>query len=826
MSKQVTKDYKIEQTNISKLILQNRGIVQDISELDYLKGSEVTTDRIQTTRGMFCDNIMFSLEIPKTELKAKSTGCPQIKDTKQYQDKYLPDLKQIFSDGISLKATTTVAVSKSESYGLKDPINNVLFRWKLALHDYKIESVETFTTKLLEVEKLGLNVYEIDLTIDLAGCLDYFEARQYLIKKGLAVTQQTRSGNNMVQFIEGPYRAKFYDKIIYNIECANQATSFGSNFGLNIDNARDEHLEMSLEEVGRSHGLTRLEITATVYTGVNLKVVQELTEQISRCLGFYNDQAFPVNRNPLKNYIKNYTDFIPYQVLIKTLHTYFVVWSVNLQTQRIQGTAVRREQIDQETGKFTQVTREDDAKKMDKILSNMFLNLPLILSIDIEAFKFHTHDKANSFFRIPVAKVGFKKPYVHTAILTKKAQFLKTNKPREYIEQFDSDKIKLMYQTKTSKKSLTNLPSRDSREIKDHEIRAILDDDTFSDFLEKLTVSYEQTITADMLHDWESYPPEHQRFMQSIGYQLAQCVETFRQYNDKLELINNKKDAVNDPAREAIKLVQKTKAIELDKKDPESIRLAIKQIVITYPRYSKTDRVSYYIIDTHEHVYITRTPYLQTCLNNETDCTTYEDKTADTTFVVKFRADGVKITSYFWAARDTRLVYARNKTTDETKPVDVTEDIKQAEELKEQVDSSRLVPTIINQATFNKFPTFETLEPSSEVIYKIRAVMVYTKKAKKPPADQKKPAEEEEEKQTTEDLTTYAIELQRGTENIGIFKQNKYLKDVIKLAELKDDKGKPLGYFVPVMFKIAERKYYPADKKGRINTIDVIAQLE
>ncbi len=104
--------------------------------------------------------------------------------------------------------------------------------------------------------------------------------------------------------------------------------------------------------------------------------------------------------------------------------------------------------------------------------------------------------------------------------------------------------------------------------------------------------------------------------------------------------------------------------------------------------------------------------------------------------------------------------------------------------------------------------------------------MVYTKKAKKPPADQKKPAEEEEEKQTTEDLTTYAIELQRGTENIGIFKQNKYLKDVIKLAELKDDKGKPLGYFVPVMFKIAERKYYPADKKGRINTIDVIAQLE
>ena len=98
--------------------------------------------------------------------------------------------------------------------------------------------------------------------------------------------------------------------------------------------------------------------------------------------------------------------------------------------------------------------------------------------------------------------------------------------------------------------------------------------------------------------------------------------------------------------------------------------------------------------------------------------------------------------------------------------------------------------------------------------------MVYTKKAKK------QETTPEEEKQAPEDLTTYAVELEKGGENIGIFKQNKYLKDVIKLAELKDGQGKPLGYFVPVMFKIAERKYYPADKKGRINTIDVIAQLE
>lgn len=202
MSKQVTKDYKIEQTNIAKLILQNAGIVEDISNLNYLAGASRMTERIQTSRGMFCDNIMFSLEIPKTELKEKSIGCPQIKDTKKYQDTYLPNLKTIFSDGISMKATTTVNKHKAKDYGIKDEINNTLFRWKLALHDYKIETVEIFTAKLLEVEKLGLNIYEIDLTVDLAGCLDHKEARSFLNKKNLDLTDQTKSGNNMVQFID------------------------------------------------------------------------------------------------------------------------------------------------------------------------------------------------------------------------------------------------------------------------------------------------------------------------------------------------------------------------------------------------------------------------------------------------------------------------------------------------------------------------------------------------------------------------------------------------------------------------------------------------
>ena len=113
----------------------------------------------------------------------------------------------------------------------------------------------------------------------------------------------------------------------------------------------------------------------------------------------------------------------------------------------------------------------------------MFLNLPLILSIDVSKLKFHTHDKENSFTMMPVSKIGFRKPYIHTGILTKKAQFLKTSKPKEYIEQFDSEKIKIMYQTKVSKKSITNLASRESREISPEEIRDILDDETFSNFL-------------------------------------------------------------------------------------------------------------------------------------------------------------------------------------------------------------------------------------------------------------------------------------------------------------------------------------------------------
>lgn len=49
MSKQVTKDYKIEQTNIAKLILQNAGIVEDISNLNYLAGASRMTERIQTS---------------------------------------------------------------------------------------------------------------------------------------------------------------------------------------------------------------------------------------------------------------------------------------------------------------------------------------------------------------------------------------------------------------------------------------------------------------------------------------------------------------------------------------------------------------------------------------------------------------------------------------------------------------------------------------------------------------------------------------------------------------------------------------------------------
>lgn len=406
---------------------------------------------------------------------------------------------------------------------------------------------------------------------------------------------------------------------------------------------------------------------------------------------------------------------------------------------------------------------------------------------------------------MPVSKIGFRKPYIHTAILTKKAQFLKTSKPKEYIEQFDSEKIKIMYQTKVSKKSITNLASRESREISPEEIRDILDDETFSNFLQTLTVSYDQTITADMLHDWSTYEDCYNLNNDAVGEYLKKCVKAFVDYNAQLNLINDKKNEINDQARQAIKLIQQTtKSKDLDKINPSTIRLALLNFVITTPKYDKTGKQTYYIIDKCNNLYKTSSSYLQACIRNETNCITYTDSTKDVTYLVKFRADGDKIATYFWGDKTNKLVYYGSKTDDQAEPIDIIEELKEAEILHEEIKQNTINPIVINQSAFNKFPLFDTLEPSTETIYKIIGIQTYTKKSKK-----------EEDK---DDLISYAVELQTS-ENIGIFRQNKFLKNIIKLAKSGD-------IYTSIMFKIIDRKYFPGDKKGKINTVEVINPVQ
>lgn len=256
----------------------------------------------------------------------------------------------------------------------------------------------------------------------------------------------------------------------------------------------------------------------------------------------------------------------------------------------------------------------------------MFINLPLILSIDLSDLKFHTHDKENSFETMPVKKIAFKKEYVHTGILTKKAQFLKTDKPKEYLQQFDTDKIRIMHQTKVSKKSITNLQSRGSHEVTTEQIREILDDETFSNFLDSLAVKYDQTVTGEMVADWASNTASQQLNQTTIGKYLAKCVQTFQEYNDKINLINDKKNQVNEPARKAIRIIQETsKPKELEKLTPQTVRIAIKCIILTSSKQHKTSSV--YVLDICDNLFITRDPYLCTCLRNETNCTQYADKT-------------------------------------------------------------------------------------------------------------------------------------------------------------------------------------------------------
>lgn len=161
-------------------------------------------------------------------------GKPLLRDCKFYQDKYLPILKEIFGT-CSIKAKTTVAQSKETEF-TKIIKTNKLFRWKLELNQMSVQ-VDTFLDLLKQLEaRTEFNVYEIDFTVDLSGCTDYEQMRDYLTSKGKNVQISRTVGNNMVQWIENNHRCKFYDKIVYNIECKNQNETFGTNFCLNIDN--------------------------------------------------------------------------------------------------------------------------------------------------------------------------------------------------------------------------------------------------------------------------------------------------------------------------------------------------------------------------------------------------------------------------------------------------------------------------------------------------------------------------------------------------------------------------------------------------------------
>jgi hypothetical protein len=172
---------------------------------------------------------------------------------------------------------------------------------------------------------------------------------------------------------------------------------------------------------------------------------------------------------------------------------------------------------------------------------------------------------------------------------------------------------------------------------------------------------------------------------------------------------------------------------------------------------------------------------------------------------VKFRPDNTKVAAYYWHADTNRLRYTNNKQEDKTNPIDVSEETKEAEELKELSDDLTCEITTIKQTQFNKFPSIDTLEPSDSTSYKISEVMAYTKKKK----DSEEPPE-----------VSYAIQLVSNGQTLGIYKQNKFVRDV--LAKSLDESGRMLK----IVFKIPEKKYYPGDKKGRLNTVEVITQRE
>lgn len=53
----------------------------------------------------------------------------------------------------------------------------------------------------------------------------------------------------------------------------------------------------------------------------------------------------------------------------------------------------------------------------------MFVKSCVLMFIDVSKFPMHTLDKNNNFEDVNVEQIVFEKPYKHTAILSRKAQF-------------------------------------------------------------------------------------------------------------------------------------------------------------------------------------------------------------------------------------------------------------------------------------------------------------------------------------------------------------------------------------------------------------------
>lgn len=928
----------IEQTNVSRLILQNAGIVQDISQLNYLNGHLGPVVKKASTRGMFCDNIMIFKEISNTEINRKTGGCPILNNPQKYQEMYLSTLKNIFGD-VSIKAKTVIKTSLQSQFKQNVADNNLLFRWKIALNQYQIRDKECglcvncqtedneeqinnedtqtinkclnpingmldFSNRLLQVEALDVNIYEIDLTRDLAGCANYDRIHEYLLNKfgeydGVSgLTKRKVCGQNMVQWIDGVYRCKFYDKIIYNIECKNQNSKYGCNFSYNIDNTNDLYLEHSLNEFGRDEGLTRLEITAKCSKGLGtqekaLQTLTELTNKVNDCFDMYLNEYFEVFKNPLQNYIKNYCDIIQHQLLIKTTNNYYVVWSYNKQTQRIQGTSSKLHRSSQnkhaitcntcvsclskngicEQLKLTKLYKIDDEQEQhlsDRILSNLFLNVPLILQIDLtHKLDFGTNNKNNVFDKHPVNKILFKLPYVHTGILSKKQQFMKTSKTSEYIEQFNNPKLIIMYQQINQKRNIDHLQSRKPHILTDEDIKEQTPEIT--EMLNKfngLTVKYDQTVNAEHLEDWDFSQEITERNIKLYGEYINDIVQLYKDKNELIEQQTAHKQTIKTIKEKTIKKIKHVNSIKgtqiitfiqsnrrqskhikkiMDNND--NLRIAIKWIVQAINKDFNTH--IYYVVDVMGNMFTIDDNYFITCLNNQIGQTidqtedtelietqTEEIKTKNIRYIIKYRHDDNKICSIFKTDKvdpkytnNRTYIYCNNKDKDteenkqtqlihkeeqkEIKQINEEMDItnKRIEDVNERIDNNKdtqITLTNIKQTVYNKYKSIEELgeqlDTDEETNEEAKTKTIYS----------------------VEDIQYYIKGVEtfysvRLTGYDGYYKQNKYLRDVInKHINTVDEDNKQIKTAIKFKFFIDGKRYYVGDKTKKQSVIMLI----